>query len=60
MAPHASIGAPPDVLSRFGQNWGLAPVNPLVLRRQRFAPFIACLRANMRMPEFCGSTMSWR
>ena len=24
------------------------PVNPLVLRRQRFAPFIACLRANMR------------
>ncbi len=48
VAPHASIGAPPDLLSRAGQNWGLAPVNPLALRRQGFAPFIACLRANMR------------
>ncbi|MGA8551111.1 MAG: 4-alpha-glucanotransferase [Stellaceae bacterium] len=48
VTPSASIGAPPDTLNRAGQNWGLAPVNPLVLRRQRFAPFIACLRANMR------------
>jgi 4-alpha-glucanotransferase len=48
VAPSASIGAPPDALSRAGQDWGLAPVNPLVLRRQGFAPFIACLRANMR------------
>jgi 4-alpha-glucanotransferase len=44
----ATIGAPPDALSRAGQNWGLAPVNPLVLRRQGFAPFIAAMRANMR------------
>jgi 4-alpha-glucanotransferase len=48
VAPGASIGAPPDILNRAGQNWGLAPVNPLVLRRQGFAPFIASLRANMR------------
>jgi 4-alpha-glucanotransferase len=48
VAPHASIGAPPDVLSRAGQNWGLAPINPMVLRRQGFAPFISCLRANMQ------------
>jgi 4-alpha-glucanotransferase len=48
VAPGASIGAPPDALSRGGQNWGLAPVNPLVLRRQSFGPFIASLRANMR------------
>jgi 4-alpha-glucanotransferase len=48
VAPGASIGAPPDALSRGGQNWGLAPVNPLALRRQGFAPFIASLRANMR------------
>ena len=48
VAPGASIGAPPDALSRGGQNWGLAPVNPLVLRQQGFAPFIASLRANMR------------
>jgi 4-alpha-glucanotransferase len=44
----ASIGAPPDPLSRSGQDWGLAPLNPLVLRRRRFAPLIAALRANMR------------
>jgi 4-alpha-glucanotransferase len=48
VAPGASIGAPPDALSRGGQNWGLAPINPLVLRRQGFRPFIASLRANMR------------
>jgi 4-alpha-glucanotransferase len=48
IAPGASIGAPPDALNRNGQDWGLAPVNPLVLRRQGFAPFIASLRANMR------------
>jgi 4-alpha-glucanotransferase len=48
VAPGAAIGAPPDPLSRAGQNWGLAPINPLVLRRQGFAPLIAALRANMR------------
>ena len=48
VAPGASIGAPPDALNRSGQNWGLAPVNPLVLRREGFAPFVASLRANMR------------
>jgi 4-alpha-glucanotransferase len=48
VAPSASIGAPPDVLNRAGQNWGLAPINPLVLRDQQFAPFIACVRANMQ------------
>jgi 4-alpha-glucanotransferase len=48
VAPGAAIGAPPDPLSRAGQNWGLAPLNPLVLRRRGFAPLIAALRANMR------------
>ncbi|HEX5452538.1 MAG TPA: 4-alpha-glucanotransferase [Stellaceae bacterium] len=48
VAPGASIGAPPDPLSRAGQNWGLAPINPLALRRRGFAAFIAALRANMR------------
>ncbi len=48
IAPLASIGAPPDALSRAGQNWGLAPANPLVLRRQAYMPFVASLRANMR------------
>ena len=48
VAPGAAIGAPPDPLSRAGQNWGLAPFGPLGLRRRAFAPFIAALRANMR------------
>jgi 4-alpha-glucanotransferase len=48
VAPSAAIGAPPDLLARRGQNWGLAPINPLVLRRQGYVSFIAALRANMR------------
>jgi 4-alpha-glucanotransferase len=48
VVPDAAIGAPPDALSRAGQNWGLAPINPLALRRRGFAPLIAALRANMR------------
>jgi 4-alpha-glucanotransferase len=48
VAPGAAIGAPPDALSRMGQNWGLAPVNPLVLRERSYRPFVASLRANMR------------
>ncbi|HEX6441055.1 MAG TPA: 4-alpha-glucanotransferase [Stellaceae bacterium] len=48
IAPGAAIGAPPDPLSRAGQDWGLAPINPLVLRRRGFAPIIAALRSNMR------------
>jgi 4-alpha-glucanotransferase len=48
IAPGATIGAPPDPLSRAGQNWGLAPINPLRLRCRGFAPLVAALRANMR------------
>ncbi|MGH7039110.1 MAG: 4-alpha-glucanotransferase [Stellaceae bacterium] len=47
-APGVAIGAPPDRLSLSGQNWGLAPINPLVLRRRGFMPFVQALRANMR------------
>lgn len=48
IVPGAAIGAPPDPLSRAGQDWGLAPLNPLALRRRGFTPLIAALRANMR------------
>src|SRR6185437_12056117 len=44
----ATVGAPPDVLNMKGQDWGLAPVNPVMLRRHAYAPFAAALRANMR------------
>ena len=42
-----SIGAPPDSWNTRGQDWGLAPLNPLALRRLGFRPFAALLRANM-------------
>lgn len=48
VVPGMGIGAPPDPLSRAGQDWGLAPVNPLALHQRGFQPFIAALRANMR------------
>ena len=48
VVPDMAIGAAPDALSRAGQNWGLAPINPLALRRRGFAPMITALRANMR------------
>jgi 4-alpha-glucanotransferase len=48
LAPGAAIGAPPDLLNRLGQNWGLIPPNPVMLKDYAFAPFIAALRSNMR------------
>ncbi|WBY02154.1 malto-oligosyltrehalose synthase [Ramlibacter tataouinensis] len=43
-----AVGAPPDPLNIQGQNWGLPPVNPVLLRAARYQPFIDTLRANMR------------
>jgi 4-alpha-glucanotransferase len=44
----ASVGAPPDAFNLAGQDWGTPPPNPLTLRENAYAPFIAALRANMR------------
>ncbi|HUW97780.1 MAG TPA: malto-oligosyltrehalose synthase [Acidiferrobacter sp.] len=43
------IGAPPDAFNHQGQDWGLQPWHPLRLREAAYAPFIALLRANMRV-----------
>ncbi|MEA9391509.1 4-alpha-glucanotransferase [Acerihabitans sp. TG2] len=44
----ASVGAPPDVLGPQGQNWGLAPMDPLAMAERGYQPFIDLLRSNMR------------
>lgn len=49
---NASVGAPPDVLGPQGQNWGLTPMNPHVLKQQAYRPFIELVRANM---SHCGA-----
>jgi (1->4)-alpha-D-glucan 1-alpha-D-glucosylmutase len=44
----AAVGAPPDVYSPKGQNWGLPPLNPVGLAESGYALFIDTLRRNMR------------
>jgi 4-alpha-glucanotransferase len=46
--PGMAIGAPPDVLNRSGQNWGLAAFNPVALEARRFEPFRRMLQASMQ------------
>lgn len=41
------VGAPPDVFSTQGQDWGLTALSPRALCTAGFAPFIATLRAAM-------------
>jgi (1->4)-alpha-D-glucan 1-alpha-D-glucosylmutase len=42
------IGAPPDPFNPMGQEWGLLPLRPRMLRKTGYDYFIAALRANMR------------
>ncbi|MGK2950811.1 MAG: 4-alpha-glucanotransferase, partial [Thiobacillus sp.] len=44
----ASTGAPPDLINRMGQDWGLPPWIPHRLTDAAYSPFIDLLRANMR------------
>lgn len=48
----ASIGAPPDPLAPQGQNWGLPPMSPRVLKELGYRPFSDLLRSNM---SHCGA-----
>lgn len=44
----ASVGAPPDLLNRGGQDWGLACFNPRTLQARGYEPFRHSLRAAMQ------------
>jgi len=44
----AHIGAPPDIFNPAGQDWGLPPFHPRVLRQEGYRRFIELIRANMR------------
>lgn len=47
-APTLAIGAPPDPLGPFGQNWGLPPLHPLRLESDGLLQFRRLVAANMR------------
>lgn len=42
------VGAPPDIYSPQGQDWGLTALSPRALKASAYAPFVATLRAAMR------------
>lgn len=47
-ADAVSVGAPPDLLNRQGQDWGLPPWNPRELAARGFEPLARLVAANMR------------
>src|SRR6476469_8353310 len=46
--PGISVGAPPDAYAAQGQNWGLPPIDPHQLVEDRYAFWIALIRASLR------------
>lgn len=47
IAKDVTFGAPPDAFSAVGQDWGLPPLHPHVLRDTAYEGFIRMVRANM-------------
>jgi 4-alpha-glucanotransferase len=43
-----TVGAPPDILNRTGQDWGISAFSPEGLKRKGFRAFIEMLQANFR------------
>ena len=46
--PGLSVGAPPDIFSPLGQDWGLTAFSPLEMRLGGFGAFIELLQATFR------------
>ena len=44
-----AAGAPPDPLFLGGQDWGLPPLSPIALRRDRYRYFIRCVQHHMKV-----------
>ncbi len=60
-----SVGAPPDVLNRQGQSWGISAFSPWGLREHGYRAFIEMVRANlahaggMRIDHVMGLMRLW-
>ncbi|TLX61639.1 4-alpha-glucanotransferase [Stutzerimonas nosocomialis] len=60
-----SVGAPPDILNRQGQSWGISAFSPWGLKQNGFRAFIEMLRANlahaggMRIDHVMGLMRLW-
>ncbi|KRW57265.1 4-alpha-glucanotransferase [Stutzerimonas nitrititolerans] len=60
-----SVGAPPDILNRNGQSWGIAAFSPWGLKAHGYRAFIEMLRANlahaggMRIDHVMGLMRLW-
>jgi len=60
-----TVGAPPDILNRSGQSWGISAFSPDGLKRNGFRAFIEMLRANfahaggLRIDHVLGLNRLW-
>lgn len=60
-----SVGAPPDILNRAGQNWGICAFSPWGLKANGYRAFIEMVRANlahaggMRIDHVMGLMRLW-
>ncbi|MGE8497479.1 MAG: 4-alpha-glucanotransferase [Pseudomonas sp.] len=47
LLPGVTVGAPPDILNRMGQNWGVSAFSPSGMRQHGYSAFIEMLQANL-------------
>lgn len=46
--PEVTIGAPPDIFNKKGQDWSLSPFNPIVLKQTGYELFIRIIKNAMQ------------